>query len=175
MAVASRRSAGVGRGSEFVVRLPIGKEPALAPHENASGAQPENAEGEQHVRALIIDDDHDVGDTFGLLLESLGVAFQVVYDGPSGIATVEAFKPDLIFVDIGMPGMNGYETARCIRKRAHSHPFLLIALSGWGQPEDRRQTQEAGFDVHLAKPAPIEVIDELLRNVKRPLPAPSNL
>ncbi|WP_424363356.1 PAS domain S-box protein [Methylocystis parvus] len=169
------RSAGVGCGSEFLVWLPISKEAATASHESASGALPDSAGRNRDIRALVIDDDHDVGDSFGLLLKSMGAAFQVAYDGPSGIAAVEAFKPDLIFVDIGMPGMNGYEAASCIRESAHSHPFMLIALTGWGEPEDRRRTQEAGFDVHLVKPAPVEAIEELLGIVRRSLPVHTHL
>ena len=169
------RSAGVGRGSEFIVRLPISKEPAATSQESAPGSQPDSVEDNQPVRVLVIDDDRDVGDSFGLLLKSLGAAFKLAYDGPSGIAAVESFKPDLIFLDIGMPGMNGYETAGLIRKNAHSHPFMLIALTGWGQAEDRRQTQEAGFDLHLTKPPNIEAIEELLRKVKQPLAISADL
>jgi CheY-like chemotaxis protein len=88
---------------------------------------------------------------------------RVVYDGPTAVAMVDEFKPDLVFLDIGMPGVDGYETARILRGAVHEHPFLLVALTGWGKSDDLRRTQEAGFDEHLTKPASLSAIENLLR------------
>jgi PAS domain S-box-containing protein len=155
------RSAGAGRGSEFVVRLPVAEGPAAL----GVGDAPAQEGARRGARALIVDDDRDVADSFGLLLETLGANVRKAYDGPAGVAAVDAFEPDLVFVDIGMPGVDGYETARRMRASAHRRPFLLVALTGWGQEADRRHAQEAGFDLHLTKPAAIDAIEDLIRRV----------
>lgn len=153
------KSAGVGKGSEFAVWLPLGQETKTpAPKkelENSAGAI---------SRVLVVDDDHDVADSFAMLLQSCGATVRKTYDGPAGVAAFEEFEPDLIFVDIGMPGMDGYETARRIRQCERQRRFTLVALSGWGQENDRRRALDAGFDVHLTKPASIQTIEALLRN-----------
>lgn len=114
------------------------------------------------LRALIIDDDHDVGDSLGLLLEILENAIvHVAYDGLSGVAAMDVFKPDLVFVDLGMPDIDGFETARRIRQANHAHKFILVALTGWGENETRRRTRQAGFDMHLTKPADMGTIETL--------------
>ncbi|WP_363350883.1 PAS domain S-box protein [Methylocystis echinoides] len=156
------RSDGPGSGSEFIVWLPLAAAPAPA----APGGDRLVADGASSPRALVIDDDRDVGDSVGLLLESLGATVRVVYDGLSGVDLVNEFDPDLIFLDVGMPRLDGYETARRIRKTSAGKRPLLVALTGWGQVEDRRRTQEAGFDAHLTKPASVEAIQALLRSVR---------
>jgi PAS domain S-box-containing protein len=156
------KSDGVGKGSEFAVWLPC--------DERATAAAPEqemlDAVGGRNSRALVIDDDRDVADSFALLLETLGATVHKTYDGSTGVAAIDAFEPDLIFVDIGMPDVDGYETARRIRQRVAASPYRLVALSGWGQDSDRRRALEAGFDLHLTKPAPIETIEALLREAQ---------
>ena len=117
------------------------------------------------ARILVIDDEHDVADTFGFLLETFKATVRKAYDGPAGVAAVDEFEPDLIFLDIGMPGVDGYETARRIRSDHHKRQFILVALTGWGQNEDRRRAQEAGFDLHLTKPISIEALEALLERV----------
>jgi PAS domain S-box-containing protein len=151
-------SAGLGRGSEFRVRLPRARAPAAV----AVRAEPPASHAGQAPRILVIDNDHDVADSFGLLLESLGAEAHVVYDGPSGIAAVHDHAPDLVFIDIGMPGVDGYETARRIRANWNGSRPVLVAVTGLGQREDRRLSREAGFDLHLTKPAPIDAIKTLL-------------
>ncbi|HEY8160845.1 MAG TPA: response regulator [Methylocystis sp.] len=117
-------------------------------------------------RALVIDNDHDVADSFALLLETLGAVAHAAYDGLSGIAAMDELKPDIVFVDIGMPGVDGYETARRIRRGSHAHRFILVALTGWSREEDRRRSRHAGFDLHLAKPASVEEVEAMLRLAK---------
>jgi CheY-like chemotaxis protein len=95
-------------------------------------------------------------------IKHLGVAAHAAYDGQSGIAAMDELKPDVVFIDIDMPGIDGYETARRIRQGSHVHRFILVALTGWGRDEDRLRAQQAGFDLHLTKPAAIEEIKALL-------------
>jgi len=105
-----------------------------------------------------------------MALNGLGATARVVGDGPSGIAIIEGFKPDVIFLDIGLPGIDGYETARRIRVKTCGHPITLVALTGWGQEKDRRRAKEAGFDLHLTKPASLEAIREVLERVRNEPP-----
>ncbi|WP_363349547.1 PAS domain S-box protein [Methylocystis echinoides] len=151
-------SEGVGRGSEFVVWLPLGTAPtAVTASTNEAATRDRMA-----ARILVIDDDADVADSFGLLLEGLGATVRKAYSGPAGIALVETFDPDLIFIDVGMPAVDGYETARRIRRSSRGPQFTLVALTGWGQDEDRHRAKEAGFDLHLTKPASIDAVQDLL-------------
>ena len=157
-------SDGAGKGSEFIIRLPLHRNPVVVAEPNEGDA----SDDVQTARVLVIDDDHDVADSFALLLETLGATVRTAYDGPAGVGAVAAFEPDLIFVDIGMPGVDGYETARRIRSHPRERRFLLVALSGWGQKEDRLRAQEAGFDLHLTKPAPIDALKNLLARLRPP-------
>ncbi len=157
-------SDGAGKGSEFIIRLPLHRNPVVVAEPNERDA----TDDVQTARVLVIDDDHDVADSFALLLETLGATVRTAYDGPAGVGAVAAFEPDLIFVDIGMPGVDGYETARRIRSHPRERRFLLVALSGWGQKEDRLRAQEAGFDLHLTKPAPIDALKNLLARLRPP-------
>jgi PAS domain S-box-containing protein len=152
------QSAGPGRGSEFVVRLPIALAPPAAPEPRK--AEPPAAE--PTLRVLVIDDDRDVADSLRMLLETFDAAVKVAYDGRAGVAAACDFAPDLAFIDIGMPGMDGLETARRIRAETDGRRPKLVALTGWGQDEDRIKTRAAGFDLHLTKPASIEALEELL-------------
>ena len=157
-------SDGAGKGSEFVVRLPLQRNPVVV----AKPIEKDARDGVKAARVLVIDDDQDVADSFRLLLETLGATARTAYDGLAGVAAVDAFDPDLIFVDIGMPGVDGYETARRLRSNPHERRFLLVALTGWGQQEDRRRAQDAGFDLHLTKPAPIDALENLLALARPP-------
>lgn len=154
-------SEGIGKGSEFIVRLPLvlGAEPARL--ESASPGGPSLAEGPRRV--MVIDDDPDVGGSLGVLLESLGARVRVCPDGLAGVAAIRDFQPEIVFIDLGMPGVDGYETARRIRRLPDGEKLTLIALTGWDQSEHRRRSLEAGFDLHLAKPASIDAIEKLLQ------------
>jgi PAS domain S-box-containing protein len=153
------RSGGPGRGSEFVVRLPL----AAAP------SQDERIEGEATVasvlashRVLVVDDDRDVADSLVMLLQLMSADVRVAYNGETALATVAEFKPDLALVDIGMSGMDGYETARRIRLLPEGKDLVLVALSGWGRDDDRRRAMEVGFDHHFVKPMEIDALENLL-------------
>ena len=102
-----------------------------------------------------------------MLLQTLGCDVRVAYGGAPALAAVPEFKPQLAFVDIGMPGMDGYETARQIRKLPEGKDLILVALSGWGRDEDRQRSKEAGFDHHCVKPMELDALETLLRSLPR--------
>ncbi len=152
-------SQGPGTGSEFVVRLPLAETEALATH-------PKSSSGPSHIlpsrRILVVDDNVDSAKTLGMLLKYLGADVQVVHDGPAALAAIENYRPNVVLLDIGMPGMDGFEVAKRVRARDEFGSVTLIALTGWGQQDDRRRTHEAGFDHHLVKPADIATLQSLL-------------
>ena len=111
---------------------------------------------------LIVDDDPAVRESLAEALTDMGHTALEAPDGPAALAAVEADPPDLVFLDIGMPVMNGYDVARRLRQRPGLEHLLLVAMTGWGQEEDRRRSQEAGFDHHLIKPVEPEALHKLL-------------
>ncbi len=152
------RSPGPGSGSVFTVRLPLTRSEARARAEataDAGGMAPE-------VKVLVVDDNRDVADSFAMLLSGFGVPVQVAYDGESGVEAAAAFGPDIAFIDIRMPGVDGYETARRIAAlRSRQHP-ILVALSGLGQEQDQELSRAAGLDLHLIKPVTVEAIRQVI-------------
>jgi two-component system CheB/CheR fusion protein len=150
-------SEGEGRGSEFVVRLPLGSEqgpPVAAALVRDAAVKPR--------MILVVDDNHDSADSLGMLLEALGAEVQVAHGGIEALEAYGSFQPDVVLLDIGMPGMDGYEVARRIRASAGGGRILLVAVSGWGKEEDRRRARAAGFDHHLTKPADFGSLQALL-------------
>jgi PAS domain S-box-containing protein len=150
-------SEGEGRGSEFVVRLPLGSEqgpPVAAAVVRDAAVKPR--------KILVVDDNHDSADSLGMLLEALGAEVQVAHGGVEALDAYQSFQPDVVLLDIGMPGMDGYEVARRIRASAGGGRILLVAVSGWGKEEDRRRARAAGFDHHLTKPADFGSLQALL-------------
>ena len=144
------KSQGLNKGSEFIVRLPIISEVEVA----LPVTQPvEPQKASLMKRILVIEDNADASMTTKMLLELQGHTVQTAVDGLSGIKAAQTFKPEVILLDIGLPGMDGYEVARRLRKLPETEKALLIALSGYGQAEDRRKSKEAGCDHHLVKPA----------------------
>jgi CheY-like chemotaxis protein len=114
------------------------------------------------LRILVVDDNRDAGETLGDLLSGLGATVSVVQSGPAALEILEEFHPDTLLLDIGMPEMDGYEVARRIRALPDHADVMLIALTGWGQEHDQRQSQAAGFDHHLVKPPDIDKLRRLL-------------
>jgi signal transduction histidine kinase/PAS domain-containing protein/ActR/RegA family two-component response regulator len=154
-------SDGLGRGSRFSVHLPL---PAQAqPQSAAPGAA---AAPLPQIRVLVIDDNQDAADVMALLIGQLGAHARVAYDGASGIEAVRAFGPQVVLLDLGMPGLNGYETCRRLRAQ-YGAGIAIAALSGWGQQHDKIQAAQAGFDAHLTKPATPDELRELLRSLGR--------
>jgi signal transduction histidine kinase/DNA-binding response OmpR family regulator len=156
-------SAGPGAGSEFVVRLP-----ALAdtlpgtPPSNGKHASP--ARRLPPLRTLIIDDNVDGAESLAVLLRALGLEVQTAYDGPEGLSAAAEFRPEVVLLDIGLPKMDGYEVARRLRRTWGGEPLLLIALSGYGQAEDRQRSLQAGCDHHFVKPMAPDVLVSLLQS-----------
>ncbi len=152
-------SEGPGRGSDFVVRLPA----ARAAGERPAGPAPGGAApAPPRRRVLVVDDNPDAADSLALLLGLAGQEVRAAYDGPSALARAGDFRPQMVFLDIGMPGMDGYEVARRLRRQAGPNGVVLVALTGWGQDEDRRRSEEAGFDRHLVKPVEPEALEAIL-------------
>ena len=116
---------------------------------------------------LVADDNRDAGDSLGTLLRSMGADVRVVYDGASALTALDAQRPDVALLDIGMPMMDGYELARRIRERSDSDAVVLIALTGWGQVDDKRRALEAGFDHHVGKPAEVAELHALMLSLRR--------
>ncbi len=142
-------SAGPGRGSEFVVRLPA------LPEVPAGDGQPPEDSGRVSGpprRVLVVDDNVDAAESAAMLLRFLGHEVEVVYDGPSALEAAREFRPEIILLDIGLPGMSGYDVARALRARSENQGVVLAAVTGYGQDDDLRRSREAGFDYHLTKP-----------------------
>ncbi len=150
-------SAGPGKGSEFTVRLPLCSA-EVAPSAATDGPSPAGAA----VRILVVEDQPDVAASFSLLLEAMGHTVETFNDGRTALDKARAFRPEVAFVDIRMPGMDGYEVAGRLR-REFGMNIALVAVTGFGQEEDRRRTAEAGFDQHLLKPVDIERLETVLR------------
>jgi CheY-like chemotaxis protein len=154
------QSAGHGRGSEFVVRLPL--------REGAAAALPADvepvalADGRPPPRVLVVDDNRDAADSLGNLLGSLGAEVRIAYDGHAALAAVAEHPPHIVLLDLGMPGMDGFEVARRLADRPERGEFRLVALTGWGQQTDRERTRKAGFDDHLVKPLQLPLLRALL-------------
>ncbi len=158
------RSDGIGRGSEFTVRLPLADAVVAASGKTAAASVDSAALA--RTRVLVVDDNHDAGDSLAMVLDLLGAEVRVVRDGASAVAAFDAWRPTVVLLDIGMPGMNGYEVARTIRARFPDARSSLVALTGWGQDEDRRRARDAGFDHHLVKPAELETLQKLLATLE---------
>jgi CheY-like chemotaxis protein len=146
----SVHSDGAGRGAEFTVRLPImaPQMAGLSSQKRESGAIPRIA----RQRILVADDNHDAAEALSLQLQLAGHDVRTAHDGVEALAVAEAFEPDIVLLDLGMPKMDGYEVARQVRMRPQGRRVKLIALTGWGQQQDRDRTSAAGFDAHLVKP-----------------------
>jgi len=151
-------SAGVGQGSEFVVRLPILAETAKpAPEPTVSEPMTMTAR-----RILVVEDNRDSAESLAMLLTLTGNETHTAYDGLEAVEAAATFRPDVVLLDIGLPKMNGYEAARKIREQPWGKKMVLVALTGWGQEEDRQKSRDAGFDGHLVKPVDQAALTKLL-------------
>jgi PAS domain S-box-containing protein len=157
-------SAGAGKGSEFIVRIPLAQTthaivttPRQGDQVNATPGWPD--------RVLVVDDNRDAADSLAVLLKSLGIKVQVAYDGSQALLSLRDLRPNVVLLDIGMPGMDGYEVARRIREQADLRHIGLIALTGWGQEEDRRRSAASGFNHHLLKPVDFQILCSLLASL----------
>jgi PAS domain S-box-containing protein len=155
------KSDGPGRGSEFVVRLPVlvTERPAKAA---AAAGEPARLAGR---RILVVDDNRDAASSLALLLQMSGNTTCAAFDGQEAVEEAERFRPDVALLDIGLPRLNGYEACRLIRAQPWGRDMVIVAMTGWGQDEDRRRSQEAGFDHHMVKPVDYATLLKLLAAV----------
>jgi CheY-like chemotaxis protein len=154
------RSGGPGKGSEFTVHLPVVDVAAPAPPE-PSGEGQVSGFGSM-CRILVVDDNRDAADSLGLLLQLAGHETHTAHDGLEAVQAAGAIRPDVVLLDIGLPKISGYEAARRIREEPWGKDLILIALTGWGQEEDKRRATEAGFNRHLTKPVDPTVLEKVL-------------
>jgi CheY-like chemotaxis protein len=162
------RSDGLGKGSEFIIRLPI-----IADHQPdqvmAEGAQPASSNTPESKRKiLVVDDETACAEMLAELLRLHGYEVQAVNSGKAALDAFNAWRPDVVLLDIGMPDMDGYEVARQVRQQVGTDEVVLIALTGWGQEKDRERVREAGFNHHLLKPIEMDALRALLAESQRP-------
>jgi PAS domain S-box-containing protein len=153
-------SPGPGRGSRFLVSLPLRRTPAAAA--GPAATPPLRAEPRRPLRVLVVDDNIDAADGLSMMIRLLGHDARAVFDGTSAIQIAPTFRPDVVLLDIGMPGLDGHSVARRLRENEATRGAYLVALSGWGQVEDRNRSREAGFDEHMVKPADPRKLERLL-------------
>jgi CheY-like chemotaxis protein len=154
------RSGGPGMGSEFTVHLPIVAVPEATPQE--PGGDGESGSSGRKCRILVVDDLRDSADSLAMVLRMMGHDTCAAYDGLEAVQTAAAFRPQVVLLDIGLPKLNGYEAARRIRSEPWGGSIALVALTGWGQEEDKRLSVEAGFNHHLTKPVDPDALEKLL-------------
>lgn len=155
------KSQGLEQGSEFIVRLPVAEDKDRNVWQDSAMDKPMPV---TQRRILIVDDNQDSAESLAVFLKIMGHEVSVAYDGLAAVKEAEVFQPGIILLDIGLPKLNGYEVARRIRELYGDH-VILIALTGWGQQEDRRRSKEAGFNHHLTKPVEFDDLNKLLTDV----------
>jgi PAS domain S-box-containing protein len=153
-------SGGLGKGSSFSVRLPLNIQQAAAPQ-----TRDREHSSIEELRVLIVDDNKDAAESLAMLLRTAGAEIHVAHDGPTALAEFERSEPHVVLLDIGMPDMDGCEVARRLREISPPDRVALVALTGWGQDEDRRRVREAGFDHHLVKPVDLASLQVLLSSL----------
>jgi PAS domain S-box-containing protein len=155
------RSAGEGQGSEFIVRLPVlsGEGVAAQPGPDAE------SESQPQRRVLIVDDNHDSADSLAMLMELTGNKTYKAHAGVAAVEAIEKYRPEVVLLDIGLPGLDGHEVCRRVREQPWGKDIVVIALTGWGQEDDRRKSEEAGFNGHLVKPVDYDKLLELLASL----------
>jgi signal transduction histidine kinase len=152
------KSEGLGKGSQFVVRLPIVVERTSRKTSDDDG----NAKPTSDLRILVVDDNRDIASSLAILLKMMGNNVRTAHDGEEAVRAAGEFDPHVVLLDIGLPKMNGYEAARIIREEPWGKNMILIAVTGWGQDEDKRKSEEAGFDRHMVKPVDPQALMKLL-------------
>jgi CheY-like chemotaxis protein len=153
-------SAGLGKGSEFVVKVPVASPVTSA--ESRDRDQPAAQQPGASRRVLVVDDNVDAAESMAILLRLMGHDVRTVHGGEAALEAVASEQPELVLLDIGMPGLNGYEVARRLRAEYGPERLKLIALTGWGQEQDRRRSKEVGFDHHLTKPVELSMLQTVL-------------
>lgn len=158
------RSEGPGRGSEFTLRLPLAAT-RDGMRESRSLGSARQLTGLPSCRVLVVDDNRDSADSLAMLLNFTGAVAEAVYDGPAALEAIRKYRPAVVLLDVGMPQMDGHEVARRVRQDPEFQDLVLIAMTGWGQEEDRRRSAASGFDHHLVKPVEINTLQALLASL----------
>ena len=154
------KSDGPGHGAEFIVRLPLAPAPAAGAD---LGARPDaGPESLVKARVLVADDNEDAAQSLGMLLEIMGCQVRTAPDGAAALDVAAEFRPDLALLDLGMPRVDGFDLARRIRAEPWGRGMTLVAVTGWGQQQDRKRSADAGFDHHLVKPIGPEAVRSLV-------------
>ena len=152
-------SEGPKRGSEFVVRLPVALDLKATQPAAAGG---EHAAHRSNRRILVVDDNRDSADSLATMLNIMGNEVRTAHDGLEAVDLAATFNPEVVLMDIGLPMLNGFDAARRMRDQPGGNGMVIVALTGWGQEEDRRRSQEAGFDHHIVKPVDPFALEKLL-------------
>jgi CheY-like chemotaxis protein len=162
-------SDGVGQGSKFLVVLPLARAgDGTRPAEPEAGTEAEAEEPTGALRLLVVDDNLDAAETLAELLGTMGYEVRQAGDGEAALKVAEKFAPHVVLLDIGLPGMNGYDVCRRMRQQRGGKRRTMVAITGWGQPEDLKRSKEAGFDRHLVKPMDFDALVEILKSVPEP-------
>jgi CheY-like chemotaxis protein len=152
------RSAGEGQGSEFIVRLPVISKSSTVSHPGPAIA----SEPPPQRRIVIVDDNRDSAESLAMLLEITGNKTYMAHDGEEAVEAIEKQRPEVVLLDIGLPKLDGHEVCRHVRQQTWGKDIVMIALTGWGQEDDRRKSEEAGFNGHLVKPVDYDKLLDLL-------------
>jgi CheY-like chemotaxis protein len=165
----SVKSEGHGRGCTFLVRLPSASAGTAEASPDDSTSRQDAAlsppAADRSQRVLVVDDNEDAARMLGMVIGLMGHEVRTAADGSEGCQVADEFRPHVIFMDIGMPRMNGHEAARYIRSQAWGREICLVALTGWGQPDDKDVAAQAGFDHHLTKPADLDDVQKILSEI----------
>ncbi|MFO1021904.1 MAG: ATP-binding protein [Planctomycetales bacterium] len=159
------RSDGPGQGSEFSLALPTISAPTAAQTPSGEDSDSHTVLSEKR-RILVVDDNQDSAHSLAALLRFTGMEVQTAHDGFQAVERAGEFRPEMILLDIGMPGMNGYDTCRRLREAAWGQEIFIVAMTGWGQDEDRERSEQAGFDMHLVKPVEFRQLQSLIADLK---------
>jgi PAS domain S-box-containing protein len=158
-------SEGPGKGSTFTIRLPLVNPPDYSPPRGGQESDKGQVPAIPRRRILVVDDNVDAAESLAMMLRMWHHDVLTVYDGPEALAVAPSYRPEIVILDIGLPGISGYEVARRLRERPEFVDVLLVAMTGYGQDEDRRRSREAGLDHHLTKPANPDELHKLIASV----------
>jgi two-component system CheB/CheR fusion protein len=161
-------SEGPGRGTELMVRLPLAA--AVTTPVARAAARRAEAAAVLPLRVLVVDDNVDAAETLSRMLRLQAHEVVMAHDGVTALATASQMNPDVVLLDIGLPQLDGLEVARRLRERAEGRRPLLVAMTGFGQDEDRARTAAAGFDHHLTKPVDVQLLNSLIQTARSPSP-----
>ena len=156
------RSDGEGKGSEFIVKLPILERAECSPHPASEPIEISSLS----CRILIVDDNFDSAESLALLFQTMGSKTCLAHDGQEALVAIEKYTPEVILLDIGLPKLNGHEVCRRVRSQPWGKDIIIIALTGWSQEQDRRLSEDAGFDGHVVKPVAYDHLLELLASLR---------